>query len=165
MTLDELKLRLQKVRKTANGFTALCPAHDDHSPSLSIRDTGTNILMYCHAGCSYREICDALSIGPLETNRGLMATKRGRQIAELSRLSHRLEAAFLVDNYGLSLEIAKLLVRERLQRSQLSEVREFLKARRGESVDEVDYFVVEIGLERTVAEELAVRFKGGRDAR
>ena len=160
MTLDELIGRLGKVRRTAKGYTALCPAHADRSPSLSIRDTGSMVLLFCHAGCSYREICDALGIGPLETDRDLMATKRGRKIAKLSRQSHRLEAAFLVENYGLSSATAKRLVRERLQRSQLPEVREFLTAKRGQAIAAIDYFVVEIGLDRSVAVDLVGRYTG-----
>jgi len=35
---------------------ALCPAHDDHNPSLSISENpkGGNPLVYCHAGCKPR---------------------------------------------------------------------------------------------------------------
>jgi hypothetical protein len=31
---------------------AKCPAHDDHNPSLSIRQKDGKILVHCHAGCS-----------------------------------------------------------------------------------------------------------------
>ncbi|MGH9507898.1 MAG: hypothetical protein ACRD13_13325, partial [Terriglobales bacterium] len=42
--------------------TARCPAHPDRSPSLSLhwRD-GAPPLAYCHAGCSYDAIRDALA--------------------------------------------------------------------------------------------------------
>jgi hypothetical protein len=30
---------------------ARCPAHDDHSPSLSITDRDGRLLVHCHAGC------------------------------------------------------------------------------------------------------------------
>jgi hypothetical protein len=44
-------------------FTARCPAHDDHNPSLSITGTPTgNVLLYCHAGCSTQAVIDALGI-------------------------------------------------------------------------------------------------------
>jgi putative DNA primase/helicase len=41
--------------------TARCPAHDDHSPSLSIRDgrRGRPIVK-CHAGCNPRDVVDVL---------------------------------------------------------------------------------------------------------
>jgi hypothetical protein len=39
-------------RKAGSGWTARCPAHDDRTPSLSIRDTDDNkVLVHCHAGC------------------------------------------------------------------------------------------------------------------
>ena len=34
--IDLVLARLQGVRKTANGWDALCPADDDHEPSLGI---------------------------------------------------------------------------------------------------------------------------------
>ena len=50
--------RLEGVKKVGNGWVALCPAHDDHNPSLSI-GIGSDgwILMHCFAGCSIEEIC------------------------------------------------------------------------------------------------------------
>lgn len=40
-----------------------CPAHEDHTPSLSITVTGDGaILLKCHAGCNVACICDALGI-------------------------------------------------------------------------------------------------------
>jgi hypothetical protein len=160
MTIDKIVSRLHKVKKSCSGYTASCPAHDDTNPSLSLTEKDGRVLIYCHAGCSYREICDALGIGMLETDRDLMATKRGREIAKLSRLSHLIEVSDLVQNYGLSSATAGRLVRERLRRSWQQEVREFLKGKRNQPVDALDYFVVEIGLERGIAEALVSRFIG-----
>lgn len=47
-------------RKVGGGWTACCPAHDDHSPSLSIRDAGGKVLVRCHAGCSQQSVVAAL---------------------------------------------------------------------------------------------------------
>lgn len=46
---------------------ARCPAHEDRVQSLSVGlgDDGKT-LFYCHAGCSYREIVEALSEGEWE---------------------------------------------------------------------------------------------------
>lgn len=44
-------------------YTALCPAHNDKSPSLSIMDDTANsgrILLYCHAGCRCEDILSAV---------------------------------------------------------------------------------------------------------
>lgn len=48
-------------RKTASGFMACCPAHDDHNPSLSI-DNGRDgqLLVRCMAGCEQSSVVDAL---------------------------------------------------------------------------------------------------------
>lgn len=41
-------------------FSGHCPAHKDKTPSLSIRLADEKILLTCHAGCSYEEICKQL---------------------------------------------------------------------------------------------------------
>lgn len=63
LTLDDYLNRLQGVVKSGDEYKALCPAHDDHNPSLSIRqgDTGKPVL-YCHVGCSYESILTAMGI-------------------------------------------------------------------------------------------------------
>ncbi len=35
-----------------NTYKAICPAHEDHSPSLSIRIEDERVLLHCFAGCS-----------------------------------------------------------------------------------------------------------------
>ena len=53
--------RLKNFKQVAGDrFVACCPAHDDRSPSLSIKDTGEKILFHCFAGCSQNEVIDAL---------------------------------------------------------------------------------------------------------
>jgi DNA primase len=48
-------------RKVGNGWTARCPAHDDRTPSLSIRDAQDNkVLVRCHAGCDQESVITAL---------------------------------------------------------------------------------------------------------
>lgn len=60
-TLD----RLKGVKKTLDGYIALCPAHDDNTPSLSIAD-GDNgkVMLHCFAGCKYEDIRRALQSEP-----------------------------------------------------------------------------------------------------
>ncbi len=63
---DFLDFFYQKTKnrpiKQGNHHQAICPAHDDKVPSLSISDGGDKILLHCHAGCSIDNICNALGI-------------------------------------------------------------------------------------------------------
>lgn len=53
MSIDLLLSRLDGVRPIGPGkWMALCPAHGDKSPSLSIRETEDGrILLHCWSGC------------------------------------------------------------------------------------------------------------------
>jgi hypothetical protein len=60
MTAAELAARLD-ARRNGNAWMALCPAHDDHNPSLSITENaGGRVLVKCRAGCSQRAVIEAL---------------------------------------------------------------------------------------------------------
>jgi len=62
--LDLILSGLQKVRKSAPGeWTACCPAHEDRSPSLAIKDAGDGrLLIHCFSGCSAEEVVSALGL-------------------------------------------------------------------------------------------------------
>ncbi len=63
MTLEDIAAKVKKVRMTGPGkATALCPAHPDKRPSLSLRDVDGRILVYCFAGCTTEAVCSALNI-------------------------------------------------------------------------------------------------------
>src|ERR1700722_20131402 len=62
MTLDALREKVKCVRQTGSGWQALCPAHADRNPSLSIRENNGKILLHCFAGCTIEAICAALNI-------------------------------------------------------------------------------------------------------
>jgi putative DNA primase/helicase len=48
-------------RKAGSTWMAICPAHDDRDPSLSIRDAGDGkVLVRCHAGCEQKQVIAAL---------------------------------------------------------------------------------------------------------
>jgi len=48
-----------------DNYMACCPAHDDHSPSLSLKIEGPRILINCFAGCSAEDVCGAVGF-PME---------------------------------------------------------------------------------------------------
>lgn len=75
MTPDEIIPQLNKVRKSGNGWTACCPAHDDKNPSLGIVvSSNGNAVPTCFTGCSYEEIMASLG-SPAKTNGHAFATK------------------------------------------------------------------------------------------
>ncbi len=64
MSADTLLSLLSKVKRTKpDSWLACCPAHDDRSPSLSIRETvDGRILVHCFAGCAVHEIVSAVGL-------------------------------------------------------------------------------------------------------
>jgi hypothetical protein len=54
--------QLNGVRRNGGGWMARCPAHEDHSPSLSIREENGKILLHCFGGCSIEGVCAALKV-------------------------------------------------------------------------------------------------------
>ena len=62
--IETLIARLDSAKETERGkWVARCPAHDDKSPSLAVKETtdGT-ILLRCFAGCSAFEVVDAIGL-------------------------------------------------------------------------------------------------------
>lgn len=82
-SLQSLLNRLHKVKKTGNGqYIACCPAHDDKSPSLAVRqlDDG-KILLRCFSGCDANAIVSAVDLSlsdlfPPSDNFGYAKQKR-----------------------------------------------------------------------------------------
>jgi hypothetical protein len=55
--------RLGKVRGRNGSWTAQCPAHDDKSPSLSVRETEDGrVLVHCFGGCPVHEVVSAVGM-------------------------------------------------------------------------------------------------------
>ncbi|MFQ5853799.1 MAG: hypothetical protein ACE5JU_24845 [Candidatus Binatia bacterium] len=63
MKVENFLSRLDQVRHSSGRWTARCPAHKDHSPSLSIAEGAAGrIVVHCFAGCSVEEIVEALGL-------------------------------------------------------------------------------------------------------
>lgn len=61
--INTLLTRLKSVKKISTGYIALCPAHRDTHQSLSIKaDVDSKAVLYCHAGCTYKDILQALNL-------------------------------------------------------------------------------------------------------
>jgi putative DNA primase/helicase len=65
VTLEEFLLTLQKVKQTKDGYQAQCPAHEDSTPSLSVKiGNKGGVLAKCRAGCSFTEVVRAVGFEP-----------------------------------------------------------------------------------------------------
>src|SRR5262245_66520020 len=54
--------RCPQARHHGELWKACCPAHDDHTPSLSITPAPDKVLVYCHAQCPLDAILAALGL-------------------------------------------------------------------------------------------------------
>ena len=79
--LDKMKDRLEGWKKSGEGYTALCPAHDDRNPSLSIRESEDGkLLVHCHAGCCTEGVLDAVGL----TIKDIMPESKGTPFDRLT---------------------------------------------------------------------------------
>jgi putative DNA primase/helicase len=53
-------VRALEARRSGSSWMARCPAHEDGNASLSIREVDGKVLVHCHAGCSQRNVIEAL---------------------------------------------------------------------------------------------------------
>jgi hypothetical protein len=96
------------VRATAEDrWLALCPAHDDRSPSLSIRETGDGtVLVKCWAGCEAPDVLAAVGLElrdlfpPRPSAHGPIRHQRDRMPAR--------EALTLLDREAVLVHVAAL---------------------------------------------------------
>jgi hypothetical protein len=89
MSLDAILPKLRNVRRSGSGWQACCPAHNDRTPSLSVRE-GENgkVLLHCFggAGCSYRQIIEALGGTPRTPISSLRVSTPIRQSDDAGRI-------------------------------------------------------------------------------
>jgi len=102
MNAAALLARLERVKQTGPGrWMARCPAHEDKSPSLSIRETDNgNILVHCFSGCAAADVVAAL----------------GLELSDLfpERLDHHISATRDRKHHHAALFALKALQREAL---------------------------------------------------
>jgi protein tyrosine phosphatase len=62
--VDSLVQRLEYCKQVSSQkWIARCPAHEDRSPSLSIKELNDGrILIHCHAGCGANNILDSIGM-------------------------------------------------------------------------------------------------------
>jgi hypothetical protein len=101
MTREAFLSRFEGVRSRGSGkYLALCPAHSDKNPSLSIREAEQKILVKCWAGCETLQIVAALGLTMADLfsdsppSPGQRLTPTPRKL-DLSAVAHRFELAAL----------------------------------------------------------------------
>ncbi len=119
-TLSSIASGLNKVRWHGDyKFTACCPAHDDHNPSLSVTDKSGKILLKCWAGCSQEEVIGALrGIGLWHSASRTQVERRKRfdLKREVSRHQGILACGIGTINYGVVLsEFNKVEIRKSIE--------------------------------------------------
>ena len=64
MRTDKLLSHLTRVKRTAPGkWSACCPAHEDRSPSLAVRELDDGrVLVHCFGGCSVESVLGAIGL-------------------------------------------------------------------------------------------------------
>lgn len=86
MNIEILLARLDGVKaQGAAKWIAKCPAHEDKTPSLSLAELKSGmILLHCHAGCSALDVVQSVGLeladlypdGPLGEIKGYQTLKR-----------------------------------------------------------------------------------------
>jgi CHC2 zinc finger len=107
--------RLQGVKATGPGrWLARCPAHEDRSPSLSVRDIDGRVLIHCFGGCGPGDVVAALGL----TLGDLFDKPLGPHFAPSKS---RIPATDLLEVVDLELLNAAILCNELAQDKRISE--------------------------------------------
>ena len=86
--VDRVLEHVEGVQEKGNGFWALCPAHDDHNPSLHIQQSDDgSALIICRAGCDQGDVVDALERRGLKRS-DLFASKQVASVVPLDGRSN-----------------------------------------------------------------------------
>lgn len=84
MRAKDIAERIPGWKKSGNYYTAKCPAHDDKTNSLTIRDGDKSILLKCHAGCSNADIIDRLKADGIWEAKAPVQKNQSRQDSKLT---------------------------------------------------------------------------------
>src|ERR1700751_3616853 len=95
MTAASIAGALRLGRKSGLGWVACCPAHEDHDPSLTLRDADGKVLVNCHAGCKQSAVINALKALGLWPEAAQKPWQR-RIVAEYSYTDERGELIYQV---------------------------------------------------------------------
>ena len=120
--IDALLSKLDKVRSNGNGkWLACCPAHNDKSPSLAIKETEDDkILIHCFSGCAVADIVAAVGLELSDLMPNNPTYRKGATPPKFNK--HELFDRVVFESTILSLAIRQLFNLEDLSREDLLRV-------------------------------------------
>lgn len=104
---------LEAVTRSGGGFKARCPAHDDHNPSLSVRQgKDGRAFVKCFAGCEKEDILKALELEaedllPENTNEGPDTKKRLKKEEADQQLADRGITQEAREEFGITTDVRR----------------------------------------------------------
>lgn len=60
LTLDEVLDLVDDWKNSGEGYSAICPSHDDNRHSLSVNEDEGKLLLRCHKGCEFEHVIEDL---------------------------------------------------------------------------------------------------------
>jgi hypothetical protein len=110
------KLTGRPANPRGRNFLVNCPAHDDREPSLSLCDGDDGkLLVYCFAGCSGRDVLDAIhsKIGTVLISPEAPSSSAAKGSSEYQRQQHDKAAWWWSQRRPITGSIAEKYLRER----------------------------------------------------
>lgn len=92
---DCLLRRLERVKQHRGYWNALCPSHEDHEPSLAVREHDDGVSVKCHAGCTTEEI-----LGAIGWKKSDLYPKKEEAELRVSKSSETVEYYYYQDEEG-----------------------------------------------------------------
>jgi hypothetical protein len=131
--------RMKGVKQHGDSFMAVCPAHQDKSPSLSLSRAGDGrALVHCFAGCDPRDVLGAVGLEMRDLFPENMSQDQRREF-------RRIKVEHQRDSERLIIEIAKA----EAEAGALSEESTARLALARKRVDQLDRQLVELGSAET----------------
>lgn len=107
---EVLLSRLEGVRAAGpDRWAAKCPAHDDSSPSLSIRQGNGRVLFHCHAQCSPDAVIEAVGLRWIDLFADEAQAPYGAAVSHAAAMTAKKYAPRMVA--GIDLAIERMVLR------------------------------------------------------